>query len=162
MNKICYKIKSCSTPCLGSVLHVHAQWVTPSPVPGVAIGQSLELALILNIRKLFTKQALKRSEQNFVTKLNHVPHLAWGLHCMSMPNGLLKARSQGGVICQSLKGSVLSNIRKFFTNQALERSEQNFVTKLNHVPHLAWGLYCMSMPSGLPPAWSHGVLEVKV
>ena len=93
--KFCYKMKSCHWPCLGSVLHVHAQWVTPSPVPGGAIGQGLEGGLLSNIRKLFTKQALERSEQNFVTKLNHVPHLAWGLYCMSMPNGLPPARSQG-------------------------------------------------------------------
>ena len=95
--KFCYKIKSCPTPCLGSVLHVHAQWVTPTRVPGGAIGQSLEGGLLLNIRKLFTKQALERSEQNFVTKLNHVTHLAWGLYCMSMPNGLPPARSQGAL-----------------------------------------------------------------
>ena len=80
---------------MGSVLHVHTQWVTPSPVPGDAIGQSLEGGLLLNMRKLFTKQALERSEQNFVTKLNHVPHLAWGLYCMSMPNRVPPARSQG-------------------------------------------------------------------
>ena len=50
-----------------------------------------------------------------------------------MPKGLPQARSQGGAIGQNLKGSVLSNIRKLFTNQALERSEQNFATKFNHV-----------------------------
>ena len=72
---------------MGCVQHVHAQWVTPSPVQGGSIGQSLEGGLLLNIRKLFTKQALERSEQNFVTKLNHAPHLAWGLYCMSMPIG---------------------------------------------------------------------------
>ena len=132
----------------------------PSPVPGGAIGQSLEGGLLLNIRKLFTKQALERSEQNFVTKLIHVPHLAWGLHCMYMPNvhaqWVTPSPVPGAAIGQSLKGSVQSNIRKLFTHQALERSEQNFVTKLNHVPHLAWGLYCMSMPNGLPPARSQG------
>ena len=143
---------------MGSVLHVHAQWVKPSPVPGVAIGQGLERSVLSNIGKLFTNQGLERSEQNFVTKFNHVTHLAWGLYYMSMPNGLPPARSQGGAIGQSLEGSVLPNIRKFFTNQALEISEQNFVTKLNHVPHLAWGLYCMSMPNGLPPARSQGAL----
>ena len=95
--KFCYKIKSCPTPCLGSVLHVHARWVTPSPVPGSSIGQSLEGGLLLNIRKLFTMQALERSEQNFVTKLNHARHLAWGVYCMSMPNGLPPARSQGAL-----------------------------------------------------------------
>ena len=63
---------------------------------------------------------------------------------------------------QSLEGGLLSNIRKLFTKQTLERSEQNFVTKLNHVPHLAWGLYCMSMPNGLPPGWSQGAQWVKV
>ena len=96
------------------------------------------------------------SEQNFVTKLNHVPHLAWGLYCMSMHNRVPPARSQGGTIGQSLEGGLLSNNRKLFTHQALERSEQNFVTKLNHVPHLAWGLYCMSMPNRVPPARSQG------
>ena len=147
-------MKSYPTPCLGSVLHVHAQWVTPSPVPAGAIGQSLKGSVLSNIRKLFTHQALERSKQNFVTKFNCVPHLAWGLYCMSMPNGVPPARSQGGAIGQSLKGSVLSNIRKLFMNQALEISELNFVTKLNHVPQLAWGMYCMSMPNGLPPARS--------
>ena len=80
---------------MGSLQHVQAQWVTPSPVPGGTIDQSLEGGLLLNIRKLFTRQALERSEQNFVTKSNHVPHLAWGLYCMYMPNGLPPARSQG-------------------------------------------------------------------
>ena len=82
---------------MGSLQHVHVQWVTPSQVPAGAIGQSLERGLLLNIRKLFTKQALERSEQNYVTKLNHVPHLAWGLYCMSMPNGLPPAGSQGAL-----------------------------------------------------------------
>ena len=82
---------------MGSVLHVHAQWVTPSPVPAGAIGQSLEGGLLLNIRKLFTKQALERGEKNFVTKLNHVPHLALGLYCTYMPNGLPPAQSQGAL-----------------------------------------------------------------
>ena len=80
---------------MGSVLHVHAQSVTPSPVPGGAIGQGLKGSVLSNIRKLFTKQALERSEQNFVTKFNHVTHLAWGLYYMSMPNRLPQARSQG-------------------------------------------------------------------
>ena len=84
----CYTMKSCPTRCLGFVLHVHAQWVTPSPVLGGTIGQSLEGGLLLNIRKFIRKQGLERSEQNFVTKLNHVTHLAWGLYNMSMPNGL--------------------------------------------------------------------------
>ena len=135
---------------------MHAQWVTPSPVPGGAIGQSLKGSVLSNIRKLFMHQALERSKQNFVTKFNHVTHLAWGLHCMYMPNELPPARSQGGAIGQSLKGSVLSNIRKLFTHQALERSEQNFVTKFNHVTHFAWGLYCMSMPNIVPPGRSQG------
>ena len=60
-------MKSCPTPCLGSVLRVHAHWVTPSLVPGAAIGQSLEGSVLSNIRKLFTHQALERSKQNFVT-----------------------------------------------------------------------------------------------
>ena len=38
----------------------------------------------------------------------------------------------------------------FVTKLALEISEQNFVTKLNHDQHLNWGLYYMSMPNGLP------------
>ena len=80
---------------MGSVLHVLAQWVTPSLVPGGTIGQSLEGSVLSNIRKLFTHKALERSKQNFVTKLNHVPHLAWGLYCMSMPKGVPPARSQG-------------------------------------------------------------------
>ena len=82
---------------MGSVLHVHAQWVTPSPVPGGAIGQSMEGGILLNMRKLFMMQAVERGEQNFVTKLNHVPHLAWGLYWMSMPNELPPARSQGAL-----------------------------------------------------------------
>ena len=53
---------------MGSVLHVHAQWVTPSPVPGGAIGQSMEGGILLNMRKLFMMQAVERGEQNFVTK----------------------------------------------------------------------------------------------
>ena len=78
-------MKSCPTPCLVSVLHVHAQRGTPSPVPGGTIGQSMEGGILSNIRKLFTKQALERSEQNFVTKLNHVPHLAWACTACTCP-----------------------------------------------------------------------------
>ena len=82
---------------MGYLQHVHVQWVTPSPVPGGAIGQSLKESVLSNIRKLFTHQALERSKQNFVTKLNHVPHLAWGLYYMSMQNGLPPAWSQGAL-----------------------------------------------------------------
>ena len=82
---------------MGSVLHVHAQWVTPSPVPGGAIGQSMEGSILLNMRKLFMMQAVERGEQNFVTKLNHVPHVACCLYWMSMPNELPPARSQGAL-----------------------------------------------------------------
>ena len=46
----------------------------------------------------------------------------------------------------------------FVTKLALEFSEQNFVTKLNHDQHLNWGLYCMSMPNRLPQARSQGAL----
>ena len=82
---------------MGSVLHDHAQWVTSSPVPGGAIGQSMEGGILLNMRKLFMMQAVERGEQNFVTILNHVPHLAWGLYWMSMPKGVPPARSQGAL-----------------------------------------------------------------
>ena len=132
----------------------------PSPVPGGTIGQSLEGGLLLNIRKLFTKQALERSEQNFVTKFNHVTHLAWDLYYMSIPNGYPKPGPRGR-IGQSLKGSVLLNIRKLFMKQALERSEQNFVTKFNHVTHLAWDLYYMSMPNGYPKPGPRGRYRLK-
>ena len=67
--------------------------------------------------------------QNFVTKFNHVTHLARGFYYMFMPNGLPQAQSQGGDIGQSLEGCLLLNIRKLFTKQALERSEKKFVTK---------------------------------
>ena len=134
----------------------------PARCPGGAIGQSLKGSVLSNIRKLFTNQALERSEQNFVTKCNQVTHLAWGLYCMSLPNGVTTSPVPGGTIGQSLKGSVLSNIRKLFTKQALEISEQNFVTKLNHIPHLAWGLNCLSMLNGFPQAWSQGAQQVKV
>ena len=52
-------------------------------------------------------------------------------------------------------------MRKLFTKQALERSEQNFVTKLNHAPHLIWGLYCMSMPNGFPQPGPRGHYRSK-
>ena len=196
--KFCYKMKSCHWPCLGSVLHVHAQWVTPSPVPGGAIGQGLEGGLLSNIRKLFTKQALERSEQKFCYKIKSCPtpwlgsvlhvHAQW-VTPSPVPGGAIGQSLKGsvlsnirkllgpkkecttcpcpmgypqlgprGAIGQGLEGGLLSNIRKLFTKQALEKSEQNFVTKLNHVPHLAWGLYCMSMPNGLPPVQSQGEL----
>ena len=45
------------------------------------------------------------SEQNFVTKLNHAPHLAWGLSYMSMHNRL--PHPTGGAIGQSLEGCLL-------------------------------------------------------
>ena len=54
--------------------------VTPSPLPGGAIGQSLEGSVLSNIGKLFTNQGLERSEQNFVTKFNHTPCLGSVLH----------------------------------------------------------------------------------
>ena len=110
---------------MGSVLHVHAQWVTHSPVPVGAIGQSLEGGLLLNIRKLFMKQPLKRSEQNFVPNLImlgsvlHV-HAQW----------VTPSPVPGGAIGQCLEGGLLLNIKKLFTKQPLERSEQNFVPNL--------------------------------
>ena len=85
----------------------------PSPVPGGSISQSPEGGILLNMRKLFTMQPLERSEQNFVTKLNHDQHLNWGLYYMSMPNGLTPARSQGGSIGQSLEGGILLNIIEY-------------------------------------------------
>ena len=133
----------------------------PKPSPRGAIGQSLKGSVLLNIRKLFTKQALERGEQNFVTKLNHAPHLSWGLFYMSMPNGLPPARSQGALIGQSLEGRVLLNIRKLFTKQALERSEQNFVTKFNHVTHLAWVCPACSCPMGYPKPIPRGRYRSK-
>ena len=69
----------------------------PQPGPRGTIGQSLEGGLLLNIRKLLTKQPLERSEQNFVKKLNHAPHLSWGPYYMSMSNGLPQAQSQGAL-----------------------------------------------------------------
>ena len=65
--------------------------------------------------------------------------------------GRCRSKSEG-------KSRVLFNIRKMFKKQALERSEQNFVTKLNHAPHLAWGLFYMSIPNGLPQAQSQRAL----
>ena len=44
----------------------------------------------------------------------------------------------------------------FLTKLELERSEQIFVTKFNLVTQLAWGLYNMSMPNGLPQAKYQG------
>ena len=84
-----------------------------------------------------TRLALEISEQNFVTKLYHVTHFAWGLYCMSMPNGLPPSPVPGDAIGQSLEGGLLLNIRKLFTKQVLEICEQNFVRKLNHAPHLS-------------------------
>ena len=70
----------------------------PSQVPGGSIGQSLEGGLLLNIRKLFMKQALETSEQNFVTKLNHAPHLARVCTTCPCPMGYPKPdRSQGAL-----------------------------------------------------------------
>ena len=122
---------------LGVCTACPCQWVTPSPVPGGAIGQSLELGLLLNIRKLFTKQALKRSEQKFCYKIKSCPTPCLGSVLHVHAQWVTPSPVPGGAIGQSLKGSVLSNVTKFFTKQALEISEQNFVTKLNHVPHLA-------------------------
>ena len=68
----------------------------PKPSPRGAIGQSLVGCLLQNITMSVTKLALE-SEQNFVTKLNHAPHLASGLYYMSMPKGLPQARSQGAL-----------------------------------------------------------------
>ena len=49
----------------------------------------------------------------------------------------------------------------FVTKLALEISEQNFVTKLNHNQDLNWGLYYTSVPNGLPPARSQGLYRPK-
>ena len=49
----------------------------PSSVPGGAVCQSLNGCLLWNITMLNTKLPLEMSKQNFVTKLNHAPHLAW-------------------------------------------------------------------------------------
>ena len=80
---------------MGSELHVHAQRVTPSPVPGGTIGQCLEGGLLLNIRELFTKQALERSEQNFVTKLSHAHTLAGICTTCPCPMGYPKPSPRG-------------------------------------------------------------------
>ena len=79
---------------------------------------------------LVTKLAIEMSEQNVVTKFNHVPHLVWGMCYTYMPN-VGVARSQGGAIGLSLKGGSQLNIINSFMKQALEKSEQN------HAPHLA-------------------------
>ena len=100
-------------------------------------------------------QAVERGEQNFVTKLIHDQHLSWGLYYMSKPNGYPQPGPRGHNRSKS-GGRITIEYKKVVTRQALERSEQNFVTKLYHVPHLAWGLFCMYMPNGLPPARSHG------
>ena len=52
-------------------------------------------------------------------------------------------------------------MRKLFMMQAVERGEQNFVTKLNHDQHLNWGLYCMCMPNGLPQPGPMGLYRPK-
>ena len=44
------------------------------------------------------------------------------------PMGFPKPGPRGGAKGQNPKGSVLSNITKLFTNQTLERSEQNVFT----------------------------------
>ena len=88
----------------------------------------------MNIGKLFTKQPLERSEQNFVTKFYHAPHLAWDLYYMSMSNGLPQAQSQGVLKAKSLEGGLLLNIRELFTKQPLERSEKKFGYKIKSCP----------------------------
>ena len=67
----------------------------------------------------------------------------------------------GGSIGQSLKGSVLSNIGKLFRNQGLERSEKNFVTKFNHVTHLAWVCTTCPCPMGYPQPGPRGRYRSK-
>ena len=94
-----------------------------------------------------TKLALEISEQNFVTKLNHAPHIAWGLYYMSMSNGLPQAQSRGGgggAIGQSLEGGLLLNIRKLFTKQPLERSEK-ILLQNKIMPHSLFGV-CTACP----------------
>ena len=124
----------------------------PKPSSRGSIGLSLERGLLLlNITKLFMQQALERSEHNFVTELDHAPHLALGLYYMSMSNELPQVQSQGWGsihVGLSIEPGLLLNITILFMKQALERSEYmyKFVTKLNHAPHLARGLYYMSIP----------------
>ena len=74
-----------------------------------------------------TKLALERSEQNFVTKFNHVTHLAWESELHVHAQMVTPSLVPGCAIGQSLKGSVLLNIRKLFSKQPLERNEENFV-----------------------------------
>ena len=102
------------------------------------------------------KQALERSEQNFVTKIK--PHTLLGV-CTTCPcqMGYPKPSPKGHYRSKS-EGRLLLNIKKLFMKQPLERGEQNFVTKLNHAPHLTWGLYYMFVPNGLPQAQSQGAL----
>ena len=77
------------TTCRFSMSH-------PQPIPRwVLYAKVLERCLLLSTRKLVSKLALERNGPNFVTKLNLVPHLAWGLYYMSINNGLPQAQSQG-------------------------------------------------------------------
>ena len=67
------------TPCEGSVLHVYAQWVTPSPVPAGIAGQSLKGRLLWNITKLVRNQATERCEINLI-----IP-TTWYRDCTTCP-----------------------------------------------------------------------------
>ena len=132
--KFCYKIKSCPTPQLGSVLHVHVQWVTPSPIPGGPIGKRLEGSVLLNIRKLFRKQLLERSEQKFCYKIKSCPTPQLGSVQHVHVQWVTPIPVPGGPIGKRLEGSVLLNIRKLFRKQLLERSEQKFCYKIKSCP----------------------------
>ena len=67
-----------------------------------------------------------------------------------MPKGYPKPGPRGSYRAQSLKGSVLQNTTMLVTKLALEISEQNFVTKLNHAPHIVGVCTTYPCPMGYP------------
>ena len=76
-----------------------------------------------------------------------------------MPNGLPESSPNMRYRSQS---EGMFNIEYYLvTKQALDRSNQNFVTKFNHIPHLACGLWYDYMPSGLPQTQSQGAHRSK-
>ena len=92
----------------------------------------------------------------------HVTHLAWYVHYMSMTNGLPQASCPRGRYKSKSGGIFIIEYYQVDQRAGPKRNRQNFVTKLNHDPHLAKGLYYTSLSYGLQQAQPNQALKVKV
>ena len=132
-------------------------WVTIGPETGwVCYKSKSEGMFTINYDQVDQKSGPTKERTKFCYKTIIIQHTLLGVFATCTCPIDYPSPVPGGAIGQSLVECLLQNITMFVTKLALERSEQNFVTKFKHVTHLAWGLYYMSMPNGLPRAQSQG------